>query len=70
MTHIIRTAGVAAAVLSLAATATAQHQHQAGGQALGKVHFETSCKPDVRDSFVRWRTGASRSVDGETRSPA
>jgi hypothetical protein len=51
MSHLVRTAGVAAAVLSLAVTAAAQHQHQAGGQALGKVHFETSCKPDVRDSF-------------------
>lgn len=53
MSHIVRTAGVAAAVLSLAVMAAAQHQHQTGGQTLGKVHFETSCKPDVRDSFDR-----------------
>ena len=52
MTHLVRTGGVAAAVLSLAVTAAAQHQHQTG-QTLGKVHFETSCKPDVGDSFDR-----------------
>ena len=53
MTCLIRAAGVAGTVLSLAVAAAAQHQHQAGGQTLGKVHFETSCKPDVRDSFDR-----------------
>lgn len=51
MAYVIRAVGATAMVLSLAATVAAQHQHQAGGQALGKVHFETSCKPDVRDSF-------------------
>jgi hypothetical protein len=53
MTHLIRTAAVTAAVLSLALTAAAQHQHQAGEQTLGKVHFETSCQPEVRDTFDR-----------------
>ena len=53
MTHFVRTAGVAAAVLSVAVTPAAQHQHQTGGQTLGKVHFETSCQPDVRDNFDR-----------------
>ena len=53
MTYVIRAVGVTAAVLLLAVAAAAQHQHQAGGHALGKVHFETSCQPDVRDSFDR-----------------
>ena len=53
MTYVIRAVGVTVVVLSLAVTAAAQHQHQAGGQTLGKVHFETSCQPDVGDSFDR-----------------
>jgi hypothetical protein len=53
MTYLIRAVGVTAAVLLLTVAAAAQHQHQAGGRALGKVHFETSCQPDVRDSFDR-----------------
>jgi hypothetical protein len=53
MTYVLRADGVTAAVLLLAVAAAAQHQHQAGGQTLGKVHFETSCQPDVRDSFDR-----------------
>jgi len=52
MTYVIRAVAVAAAVLLLPLTAAAQHQHQAG-HALGKVHFETSCRPDVGDNFDR-----------------
>jgi hypothetical protein len=53
MPLFIRAAGVTAVVLSLAMAAGAQHPHQAGGETLGKVHFETSCKPEVRDSVDR-----------------
>lgn len=53
MTYVIRFVGVTAMVLSLVVAAAAQHQHKAGELTLGKVHFETSCKPDVSDSFDR-----------------
>src|SRR5688572_7227423 len=53
MTYVIRSVGVTAMVLSLAVAAAAQHQHKPGELTLGKVHFETSCKPDVSDSFDR-----------------
>ncbi len=53
MNLMIRVAGVATAVLSMAVPAVAQHLHATGKEALGKVHFETSCKADVRDGFDR-----------------
>ena len=38
-----------------AALASAQHEGHGGGppEKLGKVHFETSCKPEVRADFDR-----------------
>jgi hypothetical protein len=47
---------VALAMLSSAASSRAQDQHQHGGtepERLGTVHFETSCKADVRTEFDR-----------------
>lgn len=51
MIRIIRLATIAAAVLSMPMAAAAQHQH--GAETLGKVHFDTSCQPPVRESFDR-----------------
>jgi tetratricopeptide (TPR) repeat protein len=52
MTRIAASAGVAALALSLsAAPAAAQHQH--GSEGIGKVHFDTTCKPEVTASFDR-----------------
>ena len=53
MNLMSRVAGVATAVLSMAVPAVAQHLLPTGKEALGKVHFETSCKADVRDGFDR-----------------
>lgn len=53
MSLLIRVAGVAAAVVSLAGAPRARHQHQAGSETLGRVHLETSCRPEDRDSFDR-----------------
>ncbi len=51
MRGIIRIGGMCVAVLAIAAGAAAQHQH--GSETLGKVHFETTCKPAVQASFDR-----------------
>ena len=52
MTRIAAIAGVAALALLLSvAPAAAQHQH--GSEGLGKVHFDTTCKPEVSASFDR-----------------
>jgi hypothetical protein len=53
MIRIVRVAGVATSIVCLAAVAVAQHQHEHGAEALGKVHFETTCKPAVTASFDR-----------------
>jgi hypothetical protein len=51
MRRIIRTVSACAAVLVIAAGTAAQHQH--GTEALGKVHFETTCQPAVQAGFDR-----------------
>jgi hypothetical protein len=51
MLRIVRIGGVPAAVLAISVTAAAQHQH--GSEGIGKVHFETTCKPAVATSFDR-----------------
>ena len=51
MRGIIRIGGMWAAILAIAAGTAAQHQH--GSETLGKVHFETTCKPAVQPGFDR-----------------
>src|SRR5215216_2095575 len=51
MIGIIRLAALLGAVLSIPLAAAAQHQH--GSEALGKVHFDTTCQPASRATFDR-----------------
>src|SRR6266542_574367 len=51
MIGIARIAPFAIWILCLPVAAAAQHQH--GSETLGKVHFETTCKPEVAATFDR-----------------
>ncbi len=51
MARVIHIGAVLATTLGISMGAAAQHEHRAG--ALGTVHFETTCKPEVKDGFDR-----------------